>query len=182
MIAKHGFLILLGSGIGLLPLSTFAADESEDAGRVSGKAGIKDEAFIRKSAQDAMTETQLGQLAVQRGKRDDVKKLGDLMAADGGKLADELKQIAFKVGITLKEQLDTLHGGVVDRIGKLELDQFDKVYIDEVSRDLKDNISALEDEQKTTKDPGIRAFVTKAIAVMKAHLKQTERIADGGSK
>ena len=171
------YSMLLAGACLLLPGAINAADDSENAGRVSGHMGIKDEAFIRKAAQDGMTEMQLGELAVQRGKRDDVKKMGALMVTDHGKVNDDIKQIASKAGITLPEQLDTIHAGVIDRIGKLEQDQFDKAYIDEMIKDHKEDVSGLQDEMKTTGDSGIKAFIAKTLPVIKAHLAHVQKLA-----
>jgi len=169
-------LLLTGSGLLVLPLSVVAADDANNAGRTSEHVAVADEAFITKAAQDGMTETRLGQLAVDKGKRDDVKKFGQQMATDHSRLTDDVKHLAILKGLTLSDQLDPAHGGVVDRLSTLEQDQFDKAFIDQMVKDHRDDVTGMQNQLQTTRDPDVRDYIKKALPMMRAHLRTIERI------
>jgi len=140
---------------------------------------INDAEFIRKAAQGGMTEVKLGELAALKGKREAVKKFGRRMITDHTKIADTLKSLALLNGITLQDQLDATHAGVVDRISTLEGDQFDKAYIDEMVKDHKEDLGEFREEANAAKDPDLKALVAKAIPIIKQHLQHIEKVAGG---
>jgi putative membrane protein len=167
------------AGFGLLPLTGGAADDAADAGKSSGHMAINDAEFIRKAAQGGMTEVKLGELAALKGKRDAVKKFGQRMITDHTKITDTLKSLALLNGITLQDQLDAAHAGVVDRISTLEGDQFDKAYIDEMVKEHKEDLGEFREEAKTANDQDLKALVAKTILIIKLHLQHIEKVAGG---
>ncbi|HEX8295935.1 MAG TPA: DUF4142 domain-containing protein, partial [Chthoniobacteraceae bacterium] len=116
------------------PSSAFAADDSANAGKPAGGLSLPEEKFIMKAAQAGMTAVQLGQLAEQKGARADVKKFGQQMATEHGKANAELTALASRRSVAVPTQLDQIHAGSVDRLSKLEGDQFDRAYIEEMAR------------------------------------------------
>lgn len=179
MNTKHLLLLLIVAGLSLLPLTGMAADDAADVGKTSGHMSINDAEFVRKAAQGGMLEVKVGELAAQKGKRDDVKNFGEQMVADHTKINDSLKSLALLKGITLQDQLDATHAGVVDRLSTLEADQFDKAYIDEMVKDHKEDVGEFKTEAKSAKDPELKALVVKSLPILKEHLQHVEKVANG---
>jgi putative membrane protein len=176
---KHFLPLVALAGLGLLPLTGKGVDDAGDAGKTPGHLTINDAEFVRTAAQGGMTEVKLGELAALKGKREDVKRFGELMVTDHTKINDTLKSFALLKGITLQDQLDATHAGVVDRISTLEGDQFEKAYIDEMVKDHKKDLGEFQEEAKAVKDPELKALVAKALPIFKQHLQHIEKVANG---
>jgi putative membrane protein len=176
---KHFLALAAAAGFAFLPFSAAAADDAENAGKTSGHLTMTDESFIRKAAQDGMTEAQLGGLAAQKAKREDVKRFGEKMMTDHTRINDTLKSLALQKGLTLQDGLDAVHAGVIDRISTLEGDQFDKAWIDEMVKGHKEAVGEFKGESNTVKDPELKAFVAKNLPVLKQHLQMIEKVANG---
>jgi putative membrane protein len=105
------------------------------------KAGTKlsmaDESFILAAGQGGMTEVKLGELAAQKGTRDDVKAFGQMMVKDHMAINDDLKALAAQKGVTLPDGLDTKHQGMVDKMAALTGSEFDTAYIAGMIKDHK---------------------------------------------
>jgi len=130
-----------------------------------------DRDFILGAAQGGMTEVKLGELAVQKGTRDDVKAFGEMMGKDHGALNSDLKALAVQKGVTLPDGLDAKHQKMVDKLGALTGATFDDAYIAGMIKDHKKDAKEFKAESDETKDAEIKTFVDKSIPVVDAHLK-----------
>ena len=159
-----------------LPLVLLAADDAKNAGVESGHLSAPDEKFVMDAAQGGMTEVKLGELAKQKARRSDVKAFGERMMVDHAKANDELKALAKRKGLSLPEQLDATHAGMIDRLSKLEADQFDKAYIDDMIKDHQNDVEEFEQESRRVRDTDLKAFVTKTLSTLKNHLEHIKGV------
>ncbi len=159
---------------------SFAADETPATGTPA--VAMKDEAFIKKTAQGGMTEVQLGKLAEQKATRADVKEFGALIAFDHGKANSELMALATKKSVVFSEKLDATHAGTVDKLSKLEGGQFDRAYIDDMVKDHKMDVAEFQEAAKATHDAELKTFIEKTLPILKTHLAKIEAIAAAKSK
>ena len=179
---KLASVVTVAALVLILSSQVLGADDAISAGRNSGKLAIPDEEFVRKAAQDALMEVKLGELAEQKGMREDVKKFGERMAADHTNANDELKKIALGDGLALPDTLDAVHEGAVGRLAQLEGDQFDKAYIDDMVKDHAKAVGEFERASKNVSDAGLRAFVIKILPTLKAHLEIIKGLQNAPSK
>ena len=101
------------------------------------------------------------------------------MVNDHGRANSELKGLASRKGVELADQLDSVHAGKVDRLSKLEGDQFDKAYIDQMVKDHREDVAAFEKAAKTVNDAELKTFVVKTLPTLRAHLKHITAIESG---
>ena len=130
-----------------------------------------DQDFILAAAQGGMTEVKLGELAAQKGTRDDVKAFGQMMVKDHTAINDDLKALAAQKGVTLPDSLNAKHQGMVDKMAALTGSAFDDAYIAAMIKDHKKDAKAFKAESDATKDADIKSFVDKSIPVVEEHLK-----------
>jgi putative membrane protein len=159
-----------------LPLALLAADDAKNAGVESGRLSAPDEKFVLDTVQGGMTEVKLGELAKQKAKRSDVKAFGERMIVDHAKANDDLKALAQRKGLTLPEQLDATHAGLIDRLSKLEADQFDKAYIDGMIKDHQKDVEEFEEESRRVSDADLKKFVVKTLPTLKSHLEHIKGV------
>jgi putative membrane protein len=136
------------------------------------KLSTADNDFILAAAQGGMTEVKLGELAAQKGLRDDVKAFGQLMVKDHTAINDDLKALAAQKGVTLPDSLDAKHQGMVDKMAALTGSEFDDAYIAGMIKDHKMDAKEFKAESAETKDADINSFVDKSIPVVAEHLKR----------
>jgi putative membrane protein len=135
----------------------------------TGSTADKD--FILAAAQGGMTEVKLGELAAQKGMRDDVKEFGQMMVKDHTAINDDLKALAAQKGVTLPDNLDAKHQGMVDKMTALTGSEFDDAYIGGMIKAHKKDAKAFKAESAKTQDADIKSFLDKSIPVVEAHLQ-----------
>jgi putative membrane protein len=85
--------------------------------------------FIDDMTIAGIAEVQLGQLATERAVNADVKAFGQMMVKDHTQANNELKQIASQMKLETPTQLDQKHKDLVDKLTKLQGNEFDREYI-----------------------------------------------------
>jgi putative membrane protein len=130
-----------------------------------------DQGFILAAAQGGMTEVKLGELATQKGMRDDVKAFGQMMVKDHTAINDDLKSLAAQKGVTLPDSLDAKHQGMVDKMAALTGSAFDDAYIAAMIKGHKQDAKAFKAESAATTDADIKSFLDKSIPTVEAHLQ-----------
>ena len=161
-------------GFGLFTLNAHSAEA--DAAKGGAKLAPADQKFVMKAAQGGMAEVKLGELAKEKGKSDEVKKFGEQMVTDHSKANEELKGVATQKGITLPEKLDASHTAAIEKMSKLEGDQFDKAYVADMLKDHKEDVAEFEQASKSLKDPEIKGFATNTLPTLKQHLEHVQAL------
>jgi putative membrane protein len=136
------------------------------------KLSPADKGFILAAAQGGMTEVKLGELAAQKGTRDEVKAFGQMMVKDHTAINDDLKALAAQKGVTLPDSLDAKHQGMVDKMAALTGSEFDAAYVADMIKDHKMDAKEFKAESAKTKDADIKSFVDKSIPVVAEHLQR----------
>jgi putative membrane protein len=130
-----------------------------------------DKDFILAAAQGGMTEVKLGELAADKGTRDDVKEFGQRMVKDHTAINDDLKALAAQKDVTLPGNLDAKHQVMVDKMAVLSGPEFDDAYIAGMIKGHKKDAKAFKAESGETTDADVKSFLDKSIPVVEAHLK-----------
>jgi len=133
---------------------------------------MTDTNFILAAAQGGMMEVKLGELAVQKGLRDDVKEFGQMMVKDHTAINDDLKTLATQKGVTLPPALDAEHQDIADKMTTLKGSEFDDAYINGMIQTHQKDAKAFRAESAATGDAGIKYFVNTSIPVVESHLQQ----------
>jgi putative membrane protein len=139
-------------------------------------SGSADTSFIRQAAMDGMAEVQLGQLAAKNASSADVKQFGQRMVDDHSKANSELKSIASQQSVTLPTELDGKHKATVDKLSKLQGEEFDRAYMTEMVSDHAQAVSLFQREAKTGKDEATKAFAEKTLPTLQEHHKMAQSI------
>ena len=175
-ISRIAVVALIGAGLGL-GVSAQAAEKKEEKkteqpssspakSPATAALSAKDKAFIKEAAQGGMMEVDMGKMAQQKGKSDDVKKIGARMVADHSKANAELMTIAKKKGVDLsKEKAKMKH---------LNDANFDKEYVNAMVDDHQKDLAAFQAEAKNGSYADVKAFASKTSGVIKKHLEMVK--------
>jgi putative membrane protein len=168
---------IVGAGL-CLGASAQAAEKKEDkktdaassspAKSPANNASLsaKDKSFMNEAAMGGMMEVEMGKMAQQKGKSDDVKKIGSRMVADHTKANNELMAIAKKKGVDLSKVKPKSHS-----MGDAN---FDKDYINMMVKDHEKDLSAFQAEAKNGTDADVKAFASKTSGVIQKHLEMVK--------
>jgi putative membrane protein len=100
-----------------------------------------------------------------------VKEFGQMMVKDHTAINDDLKALAAQKGVTLPDNLDAKHQGMVDKMTALTGSEFDNAYIGGMIKAHKKDAKAFKAESAKTQDADIKSFLDKSIPVVEAHLQ-----------
>lgn len=157
-----------------------ATDTNTTAAADSSGTGIaeEDSKFAVTAADGGMAEVALGQLALQKGTSAQVKEFAAMMVKDHTKANTELKAVAGAKNITLPAAPGEDNQKIAADLSKKTGADFDKAYIDEMVKDHEKDVKLFEDYTKDGKDTTLKAFATKTLPVLKAHLTHIKTISD----
>lgn len=152
------------------------------------KASQADQTFLTEAMQGDLAEVQMGELAQQKGDRDDVKAFGETLEKDHGDHAKKLQSLAQQMGATLPNEPNAKQKVDHDRLSKLSGAQFDREFASHMVDDHKKTIAKY---QAQAKKSGPLADLAKAtVPVLQKHLQTAQSLnrpapttgAGGGAK
>ncbi len=165
--------------IALATLMVMALATTSGAQQSSSRSAPGDNAFAMKAAGANMAEVELGKLALQKSMRDEVKTFAQQMVDDHSKALDELKGLAGSKNITLPSDLDAEHKMLSERLSKLSGAAFDRAYMEAMVDGHRKVAAAVRTESQSGSDPELKAWATKTLPKVEAHLKHAETVNRG---
>ena len=133
----------------------------------------------RKPSNDLLLESQLAVLAVRRATSHEVKELAISVLTDHGIAMDELREIASRIDVPLREEMSTGHRKQFVRIAKKRGPQFDR----EFCRFIYTNKTvALKKFEKIAEDGNseeIRDWAGGKLGILKRHIALAQGIEAG---
>jgi putative membrane protein len=150
--------------ISLLSLSAFAAQAQIPQPDPDTTA----KHFIIVASIGNLQEVTAGRLAVQKGKRADVKSFGQMMVKDHREAEQQLMQLAKTKGyqIPAAATTDTQPDLNLKKAG----DNFDMLYVHAMVNGHHNTVQTFETYATTGKDPDVRAFAQRTLPKLKEHL------------
>src|SRR5215208_4964064 len=105
------------------------------------KSDHPDWELFKEAAQGGMAEVTLGQMAANKAKSESVKSFGQQMVTDHGKANQELKDLAVAESVTLPTEMSADAKALQEKLSGLSGAEFDKIYMEEMLKDHKKDIS-----------------------------------------
>lgn len=161
-------VVAVACGVGLA-VATVPADD---------KKPLTDADFVAKAASGGMHEVELGKIASMNAADPEVKKFGERMVADHSKANQELMDAAKRANIPVPTVLPTDKQKELDRFRNLKGADFDRQYMSHMVKDHDEDVALFSQATKDLKDPGLKAFATKALPTLQEHQKLAKQIND----
>ncbi|MEJ7560085.1 MAG: DUF4142 domain-containing protein [Pedobacter sp.] len=129
--------------------------------------------FILDAGASGMKEVELSKIAVQKGMIPGVKAYGTMMVSDHTKANSELKTLAASRNVTLIPSPDAATAAT--SLNKLTGKDFDLAYVKMM---IEDHTKAVDlfDRATRSSDPEIKAYASKYLPTLKAHLTQVSAL------
>jgi putative membrane protein len=147
----------------------------------SSRGGVQntnnaDSDFAVKASMGNMAEVVMGKLAVSRGNNPRVKDFGAMMVRDHSQAGDQLRQIAQTKNIPLPGMLNQEEQKHVNDLQKMSGSDFDKMYMDMMLDDHKDDIKEFKKAGSDCKDADLKNFAVTTLPVLEKHLDSAKAI------
>jgi putative membrane protein len=153
--------------------------QQADTARQGQPVAKMDQQFAMDAAHINMAEVEFGNLAKKKGNSEDVKKFGDRLVTDHSKALTELKQIAQRKNIALPTAVDAKHKTAHDQLEKMSGAAFDRAFAQQMVTGHKEALQKAQTEAKSGSDAELKAFASKMVDSVQAHLKIAEGLAGG---
>lgn len=154
---------------GMLAAVSFAGPVLADDATVNST----DKSFIENAYQDGLREIQMGKLGEGKTANTDVKAFATEMVTDHSMANTELKALADSKKVEVPTDPSLLSQGRVKLLDMKSSADFDKAFVDDMVSDHKKAVDAFE-KATNSADPDVKAFATKTLPTLKAHLSMAE--------
>ena len=138
-------------------------------------SGSEDIEFILDAAKGGMAEVELGKLAADRAKNDEVKKFAQRMVDDHTKANDQLKSVAESRSIKLPQDVEAKDKALMNRLQKLNGASFDRAYMQAMVSDHVKDVNEFKKEANSGRDPQVKAFASTTLPTLEEHLQMARQ-------
>ena len=125
---------------------------------------------MRKAAQGAVAEIQLGELAQQKSQDQDVKDFGARMVKDHTNALERLRSVAATQGVELPATPAPDAQKDAERLRNLSGGAFDREYADHMVKDHQKEVAEFERVSRSGKDAAAE-FATEILPTLREHLQ-----------
>jgi len=137
-----------------------------------------DQEFVRKAVDAGMAEVQMGKLAAEKARNEQVRQFGHRMVDDHTRASNELLALLQRKNVEPPEQeLDPEHAGMRDRLRNVSPTDFDRVYMQSQVKDHLKAIELFKGEAKHGQDRDLKQFASKTLPTLREHLKMAQSVA-----
>jgi putative membrane protein len=136
-----------------------------------------DRSVIEKLAEADMAEIEAGKLAAQKGTHPEVKKFGQHMVDEHGKMLEEGKTLAQSKGVKPPSGPSILQKANVKKLELLS-DSFDRQYIEQMVKDHDEVLKLAQKAAAETRDAELKAHLQKGEPHIKEHLAAARKLQD----
>ncbi|MFD2034794.1 DUF4142 domain-containing protein [Belliella marina] len=133
-----------------------------------------DTRFLMDVAEMQLEEIKLGKLAQQNGDSEHVKELGKMMESDHTKSHAELIALAQSKSVSIPATVTEDSQDTYDKLADKKGNEFGKTYSKMMVSHHEDAIELFEKASTDSEDPEIRAWATKKLPTLRAHLTHAE--------
>ena len=148
--------------------------QNANAGKISTDEASS--AFLMDAADGGMTEVELGRLAQDKAKNQNVKNFAQMMIHDHSAANDQVKSLASQRNINIPDSISTAHKNKKEDLLKKEGAAFDKAYMDAMVKDHESTINLFEKASNNSKDDGVKSFITSTLPTIRQHLDSARSI------
>ncbi|WP_113634663.1 DUF4142 domain-containing protein [Nubsella zeaxanthinifaciens] len=132
--------------------------------------------FATNAADAGLAEINFANLAISKTNNADVKMYANMMLKDHGAANDELTALAKSKNISLPVSMSSEHQKNRNELAEKTGADFDKKYLDLMEKDHVKVLAFMEHEAREGTDPDLKAFASKTVPVINAHLNAVRKI------
>lgn len=151
-------------------LGPFVAEAVQD------RESAKEQLFLMAAAQFQQGEIMLGKIAARQAASPQVRELGQRVVADFAKANEQVTQLAHAEGLELFKRMTPLHKKKAEQLGRLSGDEFDKAYLDYMTKDHGHEVRKFTEHAKQIKNPTVKRWAEETIPVLQGHVQKADQL------
>lgn len=145
------------------------------AGSISTAMAATSNDFVENAAQGGITEVEAGKLALEKSGSADVKTFAQHMITDHTKVNQELAALAKKLDIEVPDDA-ALTDKAKKAILEMRDESFDKAYANNQVNAHETTVALFKKEAQSSDNAELKAFATKTLPSLEAHLKMAKEL------
>ena len=145
------------------------------AGSISTAMAATSNDFVDNAAEGGITEVEAGKLALEKSSSADVKTFAQHMVTDHTKANQELMALAKKLDIEVPDDA-ALTDKAKKAILEMRDESFDKAYSNNQVAAHEKTVELFKKEAASSDNPELKAFATKTLPTLEAHLKMAKEL------
>ncbi|PZR28455.1 MAG: DUF4142 domain-containing protein [Citrobacter freundii] len=126
--------------------------------------------FLVDAANGGMAEVALSRLALEKSANASIKRFADMMVNDHSGANEQLKLLAAQKNVTLPTDVSEEKKKTADDLMKKSNKDFDKDYVDVMTKDHEKTVDMFEKASTNVKDADVVAFINNTLPKLRAHL------------
>jgi putative membrane protein len=139
---------------------------------------IGDQDFIHEAMEDSAVKVLLGQLALKKSQRDDLKQFAQTLIKDQFQMSQQvLERVGKPLGVQEEKDLSKKDKQKVASLLALSGTQFDEEFIKIMLKDQKQELKRFTDETQLAVDPSVKVAAVYDQRLASQHLELIQRIA-----
>lgn len=162
------------TGTGSASSTSAGTATGRDSATSSAKLSWGDRRFVTKAAEGGQSEVQAAQLAAQRATNPDVKTFAQKLVDTHTKVNSELMGLAQQKNVKL--DADDNKDRAYNRLNKKAGSEFDQEFVEHMIDEHEKDIKMFEKAASDAKDAEVRAFASKHVSHLRAHLEQAQNL------
>ncbi len=143
---------------------------------VTSVTNLNDPTFLVTAASANMLEIEAGRLAVQNAANAEVKRYGQMMIDHHTAASKELMTVARQLNTEIPNVLLAPHQAMLDKVKGKTGTAFDEDYMDMMEASHKMTIAMFEAKSNNAENQAVKAFATKTLPTLRAHLEAADRL------
>jgi putative membrane protein len=144
---------------------------------VSIALGKTDKEFLSDAVQANLAEISVGELAVKKGKSEDVRSYGQMLVTDHSGANAKATALAMKHDVTAPTEPKADAKAMHDKLAKLSGDAFDKEFARDMVEGHKKVIQEFEEQAKGSGD--VANFAKDTLPTLQKHLATAQSLSSG---
>lgn len=145
------------------------------AGSISTAMAASSNSFVDDAAEGGITEVEAGKLALEKSSSADVKAFAQHMVTDHTKANQELMTLAKKLDIEVPDDA-ALTDKAKKAILEMRDESFDKAYANNQVAAHEKTVELFQKEAASSDNAELKAFATKTLPTLEAHLKMAKEL------
>ena len=145
------------------------------ASSISAAMAATSNDFVDNAAQGGITEVEAGKLALEKSSAADVKTFAQHMITDHTKANQELMVLAKKLDIEVPDDA-ALTDKAKKAILEMRDESFDKAYANNQVAAHEKTVELFKKEASSSDNAELKAFATKTLPTLEAHLKMAKEL------
>ncbi len=137
---------------------------------------MRDCEFVMEARKGGLTEVELGKLGIAHAEDERVRDLAKHLMHEHHRANRQLVALAKNKNLEIPTEIDAERQALIDRLGDLGRDDFEREYMKAVLKDHLRSISIFQQESQTGEDRELRDFAAFQLPILQAHFRMAKSI------